>query len=162
METKAQQEYSVDQFRDIGNQLSSQYGPMFQKYLEKAMQHAQPQKIEQAPIDPTPDPNTYLIYIQSVQKAKDVAAFSQKSNAIIQKMYNAQVKMIEEFNRLRTILGNLQPYGNPSTKMLLLNEDSTDMVNDMNESVAKLDQFVSEIVTIAEEGFDNIGPFGLK
>lgn len=155
------QNYNIDQLKDMGNNMSSQYGPMFKKYLDKAVQHAQPTEVQGEPGRLVPDPSLFVTYVQSIEKAKKVVEFSKLSNKLLQDLFKKQTELKENYTKYLATEQQLRPYVNVNSQTVLLNEESGDLVNTMNEVMGVIEQNVTDIKNISEEAFDGLQPIGL-
>ncbi len=163
-ETKAQtnpQPNSIDQLRSLGDQLSQNYNPMFKKYLDKALQNAQPQEVQAQPGRLVPDPQSFASYVAAIEKAKKVVEFSKVSNKLLQDLYKKQSEIKEVFTQFSAVVAELKPFVNEAGRTVTLTEDSGDLVNTMNELIQTLEQNVNDIKVLSEEAFDSIQPMGL-
>lgn len=153
--------YNVDHLRTIGDSLSTKYHPLFKKYLDKAIQHAQPNEVEHNPDKLTVDGNSYGHYINAVAKAKKVVGFSKASNKLLQDLYKAQASLKEDFNKFLLIEQEIRKYINHDGQTMLLNQDSSELINELHEVMKAMEETIAQIKSHSEQGFDSIQPLGL-
>lgn len=149
---KAQTDH-LEQLKQIREKMTN---PLSQKYLDKAIEHNQPQVDHNPKESQISDPHTYQNYDRIFTDVKKLAEIGNHSNELIKKIYDKQVKLKGAFERLSIANQYLLPYLRPDTKQIVLNEDSQKLLGKIQENYEEIKTLIEDIKKFTEESFDKI------
>jgi hypothetical protein len=154
MESKAQvQTDYLSQLREIGNQFESS-DPRFKKYLDKAIQIAQPRESPDG--NPVLDQTGYAKYMQIVEAVQIISKMANTINEVRKKLQEGQVQIVQTFNRIKVISEQLTPFIDPTQSAILLNDDTRELLDKFEEAYNEMNELIDASKDAIEVGFDKV------
>lgn len=145
-------EGTPEAFWDTAKGLKDKYGPVAQKYLEKAWEAAKPYVQKPEPqAAPKTSPVTPAIK-NLVGHLQSYAGFINSSSQIIQEHYKTQKTMVEVFNRLKLIVTSLQPY--VQGDQIVMTKESSDYLDKLDSNYTILNKLAQDLQRLSEKGFE--------
>ncbi len=152
MKILAQADY-LNQLKNIGDQLGSS-DPRFKKYLDKAIQFAQP--AESPDGEPIMDQTGYVKFTQIVEATKTVSDMANTVNDVRKKLQENQVQIVQEYSRIKVITEQLMPFIEPNQGVMLLNDDTRELLETLEEAYTNMSELIENSKQVIEDGFDKV------
>lgn len=143
----------LKRLKDSHKELSSKYGPLFSKYMEKALQNAKDIKHEDMS-SRISDPKTLGDYQQIIENVKSYATLVNDSHNMLVSVYQAHEEINRIYKRILIAEENLRSYIRNDN--IVLNDDSISTFEKLKELEGNMKTLVIKLKRHIEIGFDKL------
>lgn len=130
------------------------HNPLFRKYLDKALQFAQPTDVPKG--KEMQDVNGLAKYHQIVEAAKKVGDVANLQYNLVKQLDDNHRKVHELFSKIVLVENALRRFINEEQGTILLNDESKDLLEKLEDFYVKMKDLVVKSQEFVESGFDKI------